>query len=65
MNELTDDQLRRQEDVDQAIWIRLAELAEKPIEWDIELIGAVRDAIGREFEQRGIMSPMDFYPHYE
>lgn len=62
---LTDDQLERQEYVDSAIYTVLAELAGFDVEWDISLIGAVRDCISTEFQKRRIMDEMDFYPVVE
>jgi len=59
---LTDDQIERQDYVDQAIYNLLGEVAGKEIEWDMALIGAVRDCIGDEFEARGIVAWKDFYP---
>ena len=53
--ELTDEQIERQDHVDNAIHALLVDLAERDVEWDISLIGAVRDRINDEFSERGIM----------
>jgi hypothetical protein len=57
--------LERQVCVDRAINTLLTELADFDVEWDISLIGAVRDCIATEFQSRGIMAEMDFYPFLE
>ncbi|HVX15925.1 MAG TPA: hypothetical protein VHC22_32375 [Pirellulales bacterium] len=64
-HELSDEQCRRQEDVEDAIWALLQELAGKKVEWDVSLFAAVRDVISQEFDTRGIMSEMEFYPFIE
>jgi len=62
---LTNEQLERQDFVDNKIHRCLEELAGEPIEWDISLIGAVRDAISGEFDSRGIVNEDAFYPSCE
>lgn len=62
---LTDEQIDRQECVADAIHGLLVELAGLDLQWDTSLIGAVRDCINDEFQNRGIMSEMDFYPYLE
>ncbi len=57
-----DAQLERQDFVDNAIHALLEELADMVIQWDVSLLGAVRDIISDEFESRGIMTEADFYP---
>lgn len=59
---LTDEQIKRQDAVGDAIHALLEELGGKELDWDSSLIGAVRDCISEEFAVRGIMSEMDFYP---
>lgn len=63
--ELTGDQIARQENVDGAIHVLLTELAGKVLEWDMSLVSAVRERIGQEFQERGIMEEMEFYPYIE
>jgi hypothetical protein len=62
---LNDDQIARQDHVDNAIHALLEELAGKEMAWDISLAGAVRDVISQEFHDRGIMTEMEFYPYME
>lgn len=61
-SQLTSRQLDCQDEVYNAIHTLLEELAGKKLPHDISLIGAVRDVISDEFEERGIMDAMDFYP---
>lgn len=62
---LTERQIERQDLVDSTIHRCLEELAGKPIQWDISLIGAVRDVVGEEFRSRGVMNEKEFYPCFE
>src|SRR5208282_934949 len=55
-------QHEHQDHVDEAIHDLLCDLAQQELAWDIDFVGAVRDVIGRELAQRGIMSEYDFYP---
>lgn len=59
---LTDEQIYRQDEVQGAIHALLEELAGKDLEWDSEVIGAVRDTIREQFCENGIMAEKDFYP---
>jgi len=47
MKELTEEQIKRQDSVDNAIYQLIQELnpADKELAWDIEMIGEVRDVI--------------------
>ena len=71
-NELTDEQIARQDFVDNAIYYILGELftdvqphnQQGRIHWDIESIGKVRDAIFSVLEPLGV-NGMDFYPYLE
>jgi len=63
--ELTEQQIERQDFVDNTIHRCFEELAGEPIEWDISLIGLVRDAVSEQFESRGIMNEDAFYPSCE
>lgn len=62
--ELTDEQIERQDLVDNAIFSLLNEInpSKVDLDWDIELIGSVRDCIQREFMERNICSAQEFYP---
>lgn len=62
--ELTDEQIDRQDLVDNAIFSLLNEIIPSKVDlnWDIELIGNVRDCIQREFTERNICSAQEFYP---
>ena len=68
MNELTDEQTKRQDFVDNAIYHLIQEVnpASKTVEWDIEMIGDVRDVI-REWlvERMNIASEQTFYPYLQ
>jgi len=59
---LTERQIERQDFVDNTIHRCLEELAGEPIQWDISLIGAVRDVVSEEFKSRGVMNEEAFYP---
>lgn len=61
---LTDEQIERQDFVDNAIFNLLNEIIPSKVEldWNIELIGNVRDCIQREFTERMICSAKEFYP---
>lgn len=63
--ELTDEQIARQDFVDESIHSLLEELAGKELEHDGELLGAVRDVISVEFARRGIMTEFEFDPFIE
>lgn len=64
---LTDDQIKQQEAVEDAIYSLLCDLAGKGLDWEdvFELIGNVRDAISAGFAEKKIMSEMEFYPFME
>lgn len=68
MKELTDEQIKRQDLVDNAIYHLIQEVnpASKTIEWDIEMIGDVRDVI-REWlvERMNVISEQRFYPYLQ
>lgn len=75
--ELTREQLKRQDFVDNAINNLIQELlpesAKKELflaggdlhRWDIEMIGVVRDAIEAEFVKSGYCTEQEFYPYIE
>lgn len=62
---LTKKELERQDFVDNEIFELIQKLipANKKLEWDIEVIGAVRDAIRAEVvDEQKLMSEIKFYP---
>lgn len=60
--QLTQQQIDRQEFVDDLIYDLLSELAGKDIEDATDLIGSVREFISAEFSDVGIMPEKEFYP---
>jgi hypothetical protein len=65
MKELTDQQIARQDYVDNAIYDLINELipSDKELDWDIEIIGKVRDTVQALLVERGICTEQDFYPY--
>ncbi|MBR5764680.1 MAG: hypothetical protein IKX93_08675 [Bacteroidaceae bacterium] len=65
--ELTEQQMERQDFVDNAIFDVINELipSNKEMKWDIEAIGAVRDAIQLQLIERGFCTDQEFYPYLE
>ena len=57
MKELTDEQTKRQDFVDNAIYHLIQEVnpTGKPVAWDIEMIGDVRDVIEKWLIERKIL----------
>lgn len=68
MKELTAEQIKRQDSVDNAIYQLVREInpADKEIAWDIEMIGEIRD-VAREWmvERLKISDEQVFYPYLE
>lgn len=64
MVSLTKKQIKRQDFVDNQIFELLQKLlpTSKRIDWDIEAIGAIRDAISKQIVNRKFMSETQFYP---
>lgn len=64
---LTDKQIARQDIVDNAIYDLINELipSNKEMEWNIEVIGKVRDAIQTQLVERGLCIEQEFYPYIE
>jgi hypothetical protein len=64
IDELTDKQLERQDFVDNAIFSLIQQLnpTNQVIDWDIEMIGNVRDVIVRELEKKLGISEFEIYP---
>lgn len=68
MDELTKEQLERQDFVDNSIFQLIQSLnpSSKEIEWNIEMIGDVRDVIEQWLvEELKLTSEMEFYPFVE
>lgn len=66
MNELSDSHLARQDFVDNSIYNLVCDLnpSQQKVEWNIELIGGIRDLIGHWFVRRlAISDEMAFYPY--
>ena len=63
--QLTDKQLERQEFVDNTIFSVLQALTGLNIQWDIEVVGEVRDAIERVAKNRLGIPEYQFYPRVE
>jgi len=65
--ELTKEQEARQDEVDNACYAFLLELAKaSDLPWDMEDISEVREAVQSVLvEKRHIMSEMEFYPYLE
>ena len=61
---LTKKQIKRQDFVDNKIFELIQKLLppSKKIDWDIEAIGAVRDAIGEQIVGKKLMRDAQFYP---
>ncbi len=60
----TEKQIKRQDFVDNQIFELIQKLLppSKKIDWDIEAIGAIRDAISKQIVAKKFMSEMQFYP---
>ena len=68
MKKLSEEQIERQDYVDNAIYelIKQVNPTNKQIEWDIELIGEIRDSIRECLVQKlRITDEQDFYPFLE
>lgn len=65
--ELTDEQIERQDFVDNAIVNLLNEINpnNEGLDWNIELIGNVRDCIQKEFQVQGKLVGGDIVPAQE
>jgi len=68
MKELTEEQIKRQDSVDNAIYQLIREInpADKEIAWDTEMTGEIRDVV-REWmvERLKITDEQNFYPYLE
>ena len=65
--ELTAQQIERQDFVDNTIYDLINELipSEKEMDWDIEAMGTIRDAIQSQLVERGFCTEQEFYPYIE
>ena len=66
MKTLTKRQIERQDSVDNEIFQLLQKLLppSRAMQWDIETIGAIRDAIREQIvDKQKLMSEMQFYPY--
>ena len=63
-DELTDKQLQRQDFVDNAIFSLIQQLnpTSQAIDWDIEMIGNVRDTIVTELQEKLKTTEFEIYP---
>ena len=64
---MTKEQIERQDFVDNAVYDFINELipSDKEMEWDIEAIGEVRDAVQAILVGRGFCTEQEFYPYIE
>ena len=65
MQKFTEDQIKRQDFVDNQIYDLVKRLvpSKREIEWDIEMIGHIRDTIQRWLVDRyKIVEELEFYP---
>ena len=64
MRSLTKKEIKRQDFVDNEIFDLIQKFLppSKRLEWDIEIIGAVRDVIEKELVDRGLVNEKRFYP---
>lgn len=65
MTKLTKQQISRQDFVDNQIFESIQKLfpPSKQLDWDIEIIGVIRDAISHQLADKKLMSEMQFYPY--
>lgn len=62
--EMSDDQIRRQDFVDNAIFelINQTNPTKRQIPWDIEMIGNIRDSLVSELQNKLGISEFEIYP---
>ena len=62
--ELSDEQIKRQDFVDNAIFelIQRTNPTKRQISWDIEMIGNIRDSLVSELQNKLGISEFDVYP---
>jgi hypothetical protein len=63
-NKMTDEQLKRQDFVDNAVFSLIQEInpTNRTISWDIEMIGNIRDKLVHELEKKLGISEFEIYP---
>ena len=63
--ELTEQQIERQDYVDNAIYDLITKVipSNRKLEWNIEVIGEIRDTIQSQLVEKGICSEQEFYPY--
>ncbi len=63
-HEMTDEQLARQDFVDNAIFslVQVTNPTNRAISWDIEMIGNIRDTLVHELEKKLGISEFEIYP---
>ncbi len=63
-DEMTSEQLRRQDLVDNAVFclIQHTNPTNKPITWNIEMIGNIRDTLVHELEKKLGITEFEIYP---
>jgi len=65
-NELTQQQIAQQDFIDNAIFslIQVINPSNKEIEWDIEMIGEIRDVVKEWLvDKRNLTTEQEFYPY--
>lgn len=65
LDERNEEVARRQDLVDNAIFEMLRDVSINEIEWDIEMIGAVRDTVFQVLEKKYGTKESVFYPSFE
>jgi hypothetical protein len=65
--ELTKKQIERQDFVDNSIFELLQSLnpTDKEFDWDIEIVGNIRDTVQYHIQQKTNCSKQEFYPYIE
>ena len=63
-DEMTDEQLERQDFVDNAIFSLIQDInpTAEAISWDIEMIGNIRDVIVEELQKKSGITEFEIYP---
>lgn len=63
--ELTAQQIERQDFVDNAIFELINDLipSDKEMEWDIDVIGWIRDALQSQLVSKNFCTEQEFYPY--
>jgi hypothetical protein len=61
--QLTEKQIERQDEVDNAIFRLIQEISPVMTAWDMQVIGEVREVIGAYLKEKYRVSEMQFYPY--